>query len=829
MKRLFVIVLLLIAQVGSGQVPSPRQFLGYEPGEQFTPHYKIVDYFKAVSTAVPGMVKIESYGKTYEGRELLVAYVSAAENIANLDKIRIANLEATGLIKGAANNDKAIVWLSYNVHGNEPSSSEAAMATLWALVDPSNANTKNWLKNTVVIIDPCLNPDGRDRYVNWFNSVVGKNSNADPQSREHLEPWPGGRSNHYNFDLNRDWAWQTQVETQQRVKLYNQWMPHVHVDFHEQFYNNPYYFAPAAEPFHEVITPWQREFQTTIGKNHAAIFDKQGWLYFTRQYFDLFYPSYGDTYPTYNGAIGMTYEQAGHSAGGLSITTDDGDTLTLTDRVMHHTATGLSTIEVTSKNASKVVSEFKKFFDESSHAKNATYQTYFITTDNYAKLVPLMTLLERNGIVYYPLESRINATGYNYFTGKSEQVKHLRYTIGISAYQPKSALLKVLMEPVNKLSDTATYDITAWSLPYAYGLQAYAVTQKINIPVIEQDYDKQFTVKSDYGYLIPYNSIQAARSLAKLLESGVKVRVTEKPLLYKGKTYEAGSLLVLRTSNAAKWNDINIYSVASDVVPLETGFMEKGPDMGSADIRMIKAPRVALITGQDVSSLNAGEVWHFMDQTLDYPVSLINASDIGRVRLGDYDVVIMPSGNYRAITEKSSNERLKDFVRNGGKIIAMGNTVYQMAGNDWGLKLRDDKADDKEKDKEKNDYANLRRYADRERDDLVNSIPGAIYKVDLDESHPLAFGYGKEYYTLKLDSDVFEFLKEGWNVGVIKKENYVTGFAGTKVKSKLKDGLVFGVQPMGRGSVVYLTDDPLFRMFWENGKLLFANALFMVN
>jgi major membrane immunogen (membrane-anchored lipoprotein) len=216
-----------------------------------------------------------------------------------------------------------------------------------------------------------------------------------------------------------------------------------------------------------------------------------------------------------------------------------------------------------------------------------------------------------------------------------------------------------------------------------------------------------------------------------------------------------------------------------------------------------------------------------MDQTLDYPVSLLNAADIGRLSLSDYDVLIMPAGNYKALNDKSASEKLKDFVRSGGKIVAIGNTVYQMSENDWSIKAKEEKKDDKDKDK--NEYAYLKRYADRERDETVNSIPGAIYRVQLDESHPLAFGFPAFYYTLKLDTDVYEFLKDGWNVGVIKKEDYVTGFTGSKVKSRLKDGLLFGVQPMGRGSVVYLADDPLFRMFWQNGKLLFANAIFMVD
>ncbi len=335
---------------------TPEQFLGYKVGTHFTPHYKIVNYVRAVAQAKPDMVRIEKYGETNEGRELLLIYITTPENLKNLESIRQTNLAFSGLSNnktaGSTTASPAIVWLSYNVHGNEASSSEASMLTLYSLVDPANTSTKEWLRNTVVIIDPCMNPDGRDRYVNWINSVMGKNYNPDPQSREHNEPWPGGRTNHYNFDLNRDWAWQTQKETRLRMAKYNEWLPQVHVDFHEQGYNQPYYFAPAAEPFHEVITPWQREFQNTIGRNNARYFDQNGWLFFTKERFDLLYPSYGDTYPLYNGAIGMTFEQGGIRAG-LGVTTGAGDVLTLVDRVNHHYTTGLSTIEMASQHAGR--------------------------------------------------------------------------------------------------------------------------------------------------------------------------------------------------------------------------------------------------------------------------------------------------------------------------------------------------------------------------------------------------------------------------------------------------------------------------------------------
>ncbi len=466
-----------------------RCLSGVCAGQHFTPHERIVAYFREVARTAAGQMLLEEYGKTYEGRPLLLAYIASPENLKRLESIRLNNLRLAGIVHdGTAPDEKGpvIVWLSYNVHGNEPASSEAAMKTLYTLVGgtPSRgASTADggiacgpavWLKNTVVIIDPCINPDGRDRYVNWYNGVVGLQPNADPQSREHQEPWPHGRSNHYNFDLNRDWAWQTQVETQQRLKKYNDWLPQVHVDYHEQGYNSPYYFAPAAEPYHEVITPWQREFQVLIGKNNAKYFDRNGWLYFTKQEFDLFYPSYGDTYPIYNGAIGMTYEQGGISAG-LAVQTADGDTLTLADRLEHHYRTGLSTIEAASQHADRLLKEFHHYFADAAEHPGGEFKAYYIRKDSFGdRLDRLKIFLDRNRIDWTSAGSG-TFIGVDYETGKAATFKAGAGDIVVNANQPKSNLLRVLFERQSHISDSVTYDITAWSLPFVYGLQAYGL------------------------------------------------------------------------------------------------------------------------------------------------------------------------------------------------------------------------------------------------------------------------------------------------------------------------------------------------------------------
>jgi len=838
MKKLLIVSYLLVSCIciHAQSLQSPQQFLGYKLGDRFTPHHKIVEYFKHVSQAASNMVKLEQYGETYEHRPLYLAYISSPENMQKLEAIRMNNLRLANSTRdraAAMEDGTVIVWLSYNVHGNEPSSSEAAIKTIHALADPSNTNTKQWLKNTVVIIDPCLNPDGRDRYVNWYTSVAGTKPNADPQSREHLEPWPGGRTNHYNFDLNRDWAWQTQVETQHRIKKYNEWLPQVHVDFHEQGYNEPYYFAPAAEPFHEVITPWQREFQTMIGKNNAKYFDREGWLYFTKERFDLFYPSYGDTYPTYNGAIGMTYEQGGHSRGGLAVITEDEDTLTLADRLHHHFTTSLATIEVTSLNAARVQKEFRKYFNDAINVAAGEFKSVIIKADEGDRFTRLEKLLKNNSIDYAYTNAG-TLSGINYATGKSETFKTNVGDIVINMNQPKSNLVRVLFERTSKLSDSATYDITAWSLPYAYGVQAYGLTSYFNNGTQALP-DQAFpSAAPSYAYAAHWNGLNSAKFLAQLLQKGIRARYAEQSFSAKGQNFEKGSILITRAANA-NVSDLHTKVVAAadsaNVIPvaIESGFVEKGFDLGSGRVRIIRTPKVALLTGAGVGSNAAGEIWHFFEQQLQYPITLINTDDLGRTTLDEIDVIIMPDGFYRFLSDKNQTEQLKNWVQQGGRLIALENAVAQLSRGEWGIKAKTEEKKDDKKDEKKEDYSLLKRYENRERDYLTSSIPGSIYKVQLDNSHPLAFGYSDVYFTLKQDDNIYQFIAEGgWNVGVLKKDAHVSGFAGVKTKEKLRDGLLFGVQNMGRGNVIYLADDVLFRSFWENGKLMLCNAVFLV-
>lgn len=804
----------------SQEIQSPSSFLGYELGTQFSRNHQVEDYFQYLSKALPNQVNLEKYGETYEKRPLYVAIVSSEENMQNLESIRTNNLKNIGLESGIGEvQDIAIVWLSYNVHGNEASSTEASMKTIYELL----TKKQEWLKNTIIILDPCVNPDGRDRYANWYNSTASQPYNTDQQSSGHNEPWPSGRPNHYLFDLNRDWAWLTQTESQSRINLYNKWMPHIHVDFHEQGMNDHYYFAPAAEPYHDIITDWQIDFQTEIGLNHAKYFDKNGWLYFTKESFDLFYPGYGDTYPTFNGAIGMTYEQAGHGRAGLAVLNDEGELLTLKNRIKRHHTTGLSTIEVASKNANKLKTEFVKYFK--SH--NLHYKS-FLLKGGTDKIKSLTSLLDQHEIKYGFADTK-TVSGFKYSENKKGSLTTSQNDLVVSTNQPKGKFVSALFEPNGKLSDSLTYDITAWSLPYAYGLEAIASTTNIPSKMVITDQVLSSIDESTSAYILKWNHLSDAKVLADLLKHKVKVRFTNKSITTSipDRTFNAGSLIITRSDNDSFKNfDTTVVSIANThnkfATPVKSGFSKKGPDFGSSSLTLINDIKVAVLSGEGTGSLSYGSVWHFFEQQLNYPIIPINTSHFGSINLDNYDVLIMPSGNYRTMLNKANQDKLKSWIKKGGKVIAIDRALNSFADKE-GFAL-------KRKTKNPSDTNTLIPFAEKERNYSKNMITGAIFKTDVDNTHPMAFGYDKNYFSLKIGSSSYELLKKGNNIAYISNNTIpVSGFAGSNTKELLKNTLVFGEERLGRGSIIYFVDDVLFRSFWENGKLFIANALFLVN
>jgi hypothetical protein len=736
MKKCIVVILFISLFLNfeirsQDQVISPEEYLGYKLGDAFTPHYKVTGYLVKVSEQSPRAV-FRNYGETYEGRPLNVLIVSSEENILNLENIRINNLRKAGMLAGEPDkNGRIIVWLSYNVHGDEASSTEAAMATVYKLLSADN-EVEEWLENTVVVIDPCVNPDGRDRYVNWYKENKSNILLTSPIETAHIQAWPGARSNHYLFDLNRDWTWLSQIETRKRIILYNEWLPQIHVDFHEQSYNSPYFFAPAAQPYHVLITQWQKDFQEKIGKNHARYFDENNWLYFTKERFDLFYPGYGDTYPTFNGAIGMTYEQAGSGRAGLGIKTDTGDTLTLLDRLTHHFTTSISTIEVSSDNAKDLETNYIEFFSSAGKPVPDGFNTYIIKSRNGNKKIrKLIELLDHHKIRYGQLDNSKSTRGFDYHLNRNVPVSIEPSDLIIPVQQTKSTLLRVLFEPGSTLVDSLTYDITSWSIPFAFGLESYATDQVIKIDKegFILQLEKEFTVNEKiYGFAFTRNAVSDIRALSELLIHDINVRTNYSPLKIQGITYPSGSFFILNGDNRNFDGDIpEIMAELSkkfqmEVHSLSSGFSEEGPDLGSSKLRLLdKELKVGVLYGENVWSYNVGEIWHLFEQDLRYPLIRLNTSYFSGLDLNGLDVIIIPEGFYGDLLNEDQLKRLNNWVSNGGRLVVIGRALKYFADKDqFNIKPYLDEEEKEEIQKLKADPDYLRKYAEDERMYIMN-------------------------------------------------------------------------------------------------------------
>lgn len=823
------------------QLLPPDQFLPYPVGSQFSEHSQLVAYYRHVA-AISDRVQLVEFGRTNQQRPQILAIVSTPENLRRIEDIRLNNLRIAGLAPGDPKNSNpvAFVWLGFSVHGNEAAGSEASMPVLYELANPANPETSEWLKNTVVLIEPSVNPDGYSRYTSWYRQASPALPDPEPRAREHDEPWPGGRVNHYLFDLNRDWAWATQLETRNRLKIYNDWLPQVAADLHEQYYDAPYYFAPAAQPYHTYLTKWQADFQVEIGKNHAKYFDENGWLYFTKEVFDLLYPSYGDTYPCFNGAIGMTYEQGGHSRAGRAIEMPNGDTLTLADRVAHHTVAALSTVEISSKNAARLVENFADFYQKSQNSPPGPFKSFIVKSSNPAHKIKQFTeLLDRHSIRYGKAgKAAAGLSGYDYSTGKEAKFNVSEDDLVISAYQPKGLFAQALLDPEAEVTDSLTYDITAWSLIHAFGLEGYASRQRL-------DPTKQFVspkisqprpARTPYAYLAPWNSTQSARFLGAVLKNDVVVRYAEEPFAVEGKSWPAGTLVVTQADNRKRKNFSEAVLAAAtefemEITPVRTGFVDAGHDLGSEAVKLIEKPKVLVLSGEKTYNNEFGQVWFYFDQELNYPATIIDAEQLPATDLDDFNTIVLPEGNFGF--DETTLAKLNEWISGGGRLIAVGAANRSLADKNGFSLARFAKDSDREAAKTEAEQIALDHrtalFKDRVRSSLSDNMPGAVVRVKMDTSHPLAFGLKDYYFSLKTSDLRFDLLKNAWNVGHLEEGYLAHGFIGSNVKKDLENSAVFAVQSKGRGKVIYLIDNPLFRSFWEEGKLLFSNAVFLVN
>jgi hypothetical protein len=838
MKMIFLTAFfsfLIITSTVAQQIQSPDEFLGYELGTQFTFHHKAVEYFKYVAEQSPE-VEYREYGTTYEGRPLGVCLISSEENLKNLEEYRKNNLIKTGLLEGNFTGKQIpFIWLSYNVHGNESAGMEAAMKTLFTLAEGSYEGLSDWINSCIIVIDPCQNPDGRDLYTNRYRMSQSLDINPDRNAWEHNQGWPGARSNHYMFDLNRDWAWQTQIETQQRLALYNQFMPQVHADFHEMGPESTFYFAPGADPWHEVITSWQHEFLKLIGEGNAKLFDKYFKLYFTKENFDLFCPSFGDTWPLFNGAMGFTYEQGGGGVSGLAIRQSGDDTLTLKDRIEGHFLASMATLKVSYENREKLISEFNKFYEEGGKNPVFAYKSIIIKGNNEkSNLESFFKLLDGNQIKYsYAGNIGGKMKGFDYLVNKYGELTIEKNDILISSFQPQSHLIKVLFEPVSKASDSVTYDLTAWAIPYIYNLKSFGLTEQIKSDGGKVEFEKitnEPSTGKPYAYTIDFKGFNELRLMADLYKKNLRIRYSMKPFTINSNKFNRGSIIVARGDNKHLDNKFDqLVTDAANICqvklfPVSTGLVDSGNDFGSNYSPLKKKPVIGLLCGEGTSSGSVGELWYFFERELQFPVTLINTSNTIQTDFRDYDILILTSGSY-----SRQKDTILDFVKKGGRLIAFENSISIFANEKTtalfkSVETRTEEQKSTVKKEKSDDPALLGIFENEKRNTLSERSAGSIYRVKLDETNPYAFGLGSEWFIMK-NSPGYPFLASGNNIGYILERDPVSGFAGFKFRNKIRNTLVIGSEKIGSGEVIYVTDDPYFRAYWKSGRVLIGNVV----
>lgn len=830
------------------RLPRPDTFLGYPLGGRFSSWDRITAYLEALDAASP-RVKAWEYGRTYEGRPLKLVAVSTPANIERLDEIRedvLRLAEPAGLSAGERERllrrTPAVIWLAYGVHGNESSSAEAALGTAYVLA-ASQGDTAQMLDDLVVLIDPLSNPDGRERYVNGFRQRRGEEANPRRTAAEHWELWPGGRQNHYVIDLNRDWAWATQQETRQRIAAYRSWEPQVYVDFHEMGSDSSYFFPPSAEPIHPRIDRRILSWLDTFGRANAAAFDRQGWIYFKGESYDLFYPGYGDSYPSLRGAVGMTYEMAGGGRAGQALTLPDGSVLTLADRVARHLTTALTTVRTAARSSRRLLEDFAA---NRTKAAAEPARTYLWTADQQ-EARSLADLLAFHGIQVRQLAKSAEIPVHSLSRGASEALprKFAAGTWAVSTAQPLGNLVEALLELESNMGqgfldrqrqrleqnlDAEFYDITAWSLPLAFNVRAWVAPGDVAGGRPPAEAPSGIRGEGDLGWLVTPQGIASYRLAAALQKRQIRHRVAMASFSSGDTTYPAGTLFIPRRANSDGVRD-SFQSLLQEMSLTAQGVASswefKGISLGSSDMAAVRPVRVGLLSGDGVDSTSFGFLWHLLDRQIGLDHDRLDLAQLRQLPLADFDVLVFPSGSYEDRISDKTKEALDAWVRQGGVLVAIGDAVTWAQDKEltsikrWQPPKKEDK-EDSEEDPEASESAVETRLAER-------SIytPGAVLATRMQPQHPLTLGLATPPDVLYEGSTVLKATGDPRQdvLVAVDEDPVVAGFAWPEAEQRLAGSLLVGAEQRGRGSVVLFAQDPAYRLFWRATTPVFLNAL----
>lgn len=814
-------------------VPTPDQFLGYGMGERFTPYHRILEYFDELQ-AKSNLITVQQIGETYEHRPLVLATITSPKNRAALDTIR---RNAAALANGEGNVDTlvrdmpAIVWLAFGIHGNESSSAESAMFVASTLLHDPEAT--KLLDNLVVIIDPLENPDGRERYVQWFTRTTGVKPNSSAAAFEHQEPWPGGRYNHYMIDMNRDWTWMSQKETQARVAAYTQWYPQVFVDFHEMSSNSSYFFPPDAKPINANLPKDIEHWLEVFGRADADEFSKRGWAFFVAESYDLFYPGYGDSWPALHGSVGMTYEMAGGGRAGLAIKRDDETILTLADRALRHYTTGMATVRTAAANREALL----RYTHSAARAQIDAGRNTFLLAPGSPNFLPLVTMLQKQGIrvdmLSAPATIRVNPIDRE----AAESRAFPAGTAVISTKQPYGGLANTLLEKAPAFSKGYVeeqrakaeadepddfYDLTTWSLPLAMNVEGFVTTAPVaGTTAFRNDAPAPAFRAASYGYVVDGLDPNLYRFAGRLLERDVKFSVIESDATAGDRNLTRGTLVILKGNNS---KDVDATLAAAvresgvSLVPLESGWTG-GIAFGSEKIRYVRDPKIGLVGGPGSDATSYGMLWHTLDVDTPIPHTTLSTESLRNIELGDYRVLIFPDGSYADRLGKRAIDKLKQWVTDGGTIVAIKGANAFLREKDVEIsKLKPwepakKKDDDKDADTESryNDYR----------------IPGSAFRTTINNRSYLTFGVPRAPAVLVEGSNAFLPLPHKIDniVTIDAKDPLISGVAWEESLERIKGSVYVVSEKFGRGQVITFADDPHFRLFWRGTLPMFLNAI----
>ncbi|WP_349664005.1 zinc carboxypeptidase [Cellulophaga lytica] len=796
-------------------IPKPIDVIGYEVGEWHVSHDKLQFYMKALAKA-SDRISIENRGETYEGRPILLLTITSAKNQTNIESIRQTHIANTSTNVDTS-NQPIVVYQGFSIHGNEPSGANAGLAYAYYLAAAQGAEIEKMLNNMVILMDPAFNPDGIQRFAHWANSNKSKNLNPDGNDREYHETWPNGRTNHYWFDMNRDWLPVQLPESKARINTFHKWLPNILTDHHEMGTNSTFFFQPGEPTRVHPLTPSvNQELTAEIGTYHAKAFDKIGSLYYSEENYDDYYYGKGSTFPDVNGSIGILFEQ-GSSRG--HVQESENGILTFPFTIRNQFTAALSTIEAAYNMRSKILNYQQQFYKnaKSNAAKSKTKAIIFGDSKDASKTWHLAEILSRHKIKFNQLKNDVSLNGKKYKKGAS-------YVVPMN--QKNYQLINAMFEKRTTFTDSLFYDISAWTFPLAFNLDYSETTSLSNLGEevkVLKPLTGSLTGSSNYAYLFEWNEYYSPRALNTILEAGLRAKVGKEPFTVEGKSYDYGTIMVPvqnQRLNKAELQQFMLQIAEENnlkVTAVGTG-LTKGIDLGSNEFDPIKKQQVGLLVGNGVTYADAGEIWHLFDQRYNMKITKLDTDYFSRVDLSRYTALIVPS-IYGNALDKNSVAKIKDWVKAGGTLIAYRNAAYWLNSNEI-MKINF-----------KKDSAIVAKNIpfDKRRDFRGAQVTGgAIFEAKLDRSHPINYGYKNDKLPLFRNTNIYITPdKNSYNNPIQYTSNpLLSGYISEENLAVLKNSVPFKTQGYGKGQVILFTDNTNFRAFWFGTNKLLMNAIY---